>query len=649
MKNWNKKASELGQWEVKGVPMKYPIAFILLLIPILFWNFNNIRYFDEFEIAPDSARYLLSALVQSLAAIIAIVVTLTLVAVQLAASAYSPRVIDVFKKDWVMWFLLVWYGLSIFFGLSVLEMIGGKYQSLGHWGVSLESCVFLAYLMGVAAFAGLFWHSGNVFDLLKPENIIKRLAIKITKDNILNVKANAKEDPIQPIMDIIHGSVVKYDIATTRVGLKEVTDRVIEIIDSDIEKKISSSKVDTDLSIEVVTNLYSFWKISGSFCDHLGRVGRLTVSNRDVDSTIEVVTNLCNFWKSTTANEFEDAASLAVQSLKLFGKAAIDHNFEFAARYTIKRLECVGIDAARNGDAVATKQAARSLGQMGMAAARTKMEIVAQDAVKHLECVGKCAAKNQLKDAISQAVTSIGNIGTSAVENGLEDVVLQVRDSLELVEMAAKDNNLTIATKQKVESLKRFGEMAAGKGEVFEDMTITMVDYIGDVGKSAAKDGDNDLTERAVESLVYVGKTTVEQKLKDATWAVVHSIGLVGVAAAEKGEVCRDATKHVIEGIHFHQIHITESTGGVEFFKTATEQTARSCIWIGIFAIENDLDDVVGICANCFVEWTKSWERSEIDDLFSEWATKHYESSCKFKKICEKKLRIQNPNYHSQQ
>jgi len=98
MQGWKEKALELIRWEIKGVPILYPLAFIASLIPILFWNTKNICCFGAFTIADDIARYLLSALVQSLAAIIAIVVTLTLVAVQLTASAYSPRVIDIFKK-----------------------------------------------------------------------------------------------------------------------------------------------------------------------------------------------------------------------------------------------------------------------------------------------------------------------------------------------------------------------------------------------------------------------------------------------------------------------------------------------------------------------------------------------------------------------
>lgn len=575
MKNWKEKASELGQWELKGVPMVYPIAFIILLIPILFWNFNNIRYFDEFEIAPDSARYLLSALVQSLAAIIAIVVTLTLVAVQLAASAYSPRVIDIFKKDWVMWLLLVGYGLSIFFGLFVLEMIGGKYQSLGHWGVSLESCIFLAYLMGIAAFAGLFFHIGNVIDLLKPENIIRKLSEDITRENVLkhikSIKENEKDktkpivkDPIQPIVDIIHSAVMKYDIATTGVGLKVVTDRMIEIIDSDGQKDISSH-----------------------LCDHLGRVGRLTASNRDVDSAIEIVNNLCNFWRSTTANKFEFAASRAVQSLRLFGKDAIDHKFEFAARYTIKHLERVGIDVARNGNAVATKKVVESLGQLGMAAARTKIEIVAQDAVKYLECVGKCAAKNQLKDATVQALDSLGRVGMYAAENELKYVTSEAVRSIRDVGKAAAKNKLEDATVQAVASLGDVGTSAVEKG--LEEGAMEAVLSLRKVGQIAAKNELEAATEQTAESIGAVGTAAAEKGFERAALEAVWALRTVGAIAAEKG----------LEGGTMEAVLSLIKVGGLTAEKGIV---VRSLGAVGTIAIEKELKFSIAREAAWFID-----------------------------------------------
>ncbi|MCG2728078.1 MAG: DUF2254 domain-containing protein [Candidatus Methanoperedenaceae archaeon] len=71
----------------------------------------------------DSARYMLSALVQSEAAIVALVVTLSLVAVQLAAQSYSARVIEVFRRTPDLWILMGIYGAAIFYGLGVLKLI----------------------------------------------------------------------------------------------------------------------------------------------------------------------------------------------------------------------------------------------------------------------------------------------------------------------------------------------------------------------------------------------------------------------------------------------------------------------------------------------------------------------------------------------
>ncbi len=71
----------------------------------------------------DNERYLISALVQSLAATIALVITLSLVAVQLAAQSYSARVIDVYKNNPDMWILLSIYIVVIFYGLGLLKVI----------------------------------------------------------------------------------------------------------------------------------------------------------------------------------------------------------------------------------------------------------------------------------------------------------------------------------------------------------------------------------------------------------------------------------------------------------------------------------------------------------------------------------------------
>ena len=520
MQGWNEKVSKsiqriqknrLAQWFYdKDISTQYRILFIILASVIIIWNIVNI-YFNSFKIDDVSARYLLSALVQSLAAIIAIVVTLTLVAVQLTASVYSPRVIDIFKENKVMWLLLAWYGLSIFFGLFVLEMIGGGYSISNSWCITvpLEICVFLAYLMGIIAFAGLFWHIGNVIDLLKPENIIKRLAVEITEDKILN----PKKDPIQPIMDIIHVSIMKYDIATVECGLDAVMKNAEYIL------YISKYSDDEYTSI--------------CFCGRLGTAGRCALRAGEDESAMEVIGCLKDIATLAIEMHSDKSAKAAVQYVEIIGTVAAEKKLRFVTCDAMKSLKDVGILAAKNQLGDLALQAIDSLGNVGMYAAENKIEIAAQYAAKYLGCVGECAAENELENAAKQAVDSLGVIGNYAIENKLKNATEQVAESFGDVGKAVAEKGLGDAASKVVKSLWDIGEIVAEKG--FDDATSKVVESLKDVGTSAAEKGrefENVATQVAV-SLGTVGKITVKKELENAISQVVESLGSVGVSAAK--------------------------------------------------------------------------------------------------------------------
>jgi len=370
---------------------------------------------------------MLSALVQSQAAIVAIVITLTLIAVQLTASAYSPRVIDIFKKNPDMWILLSCYGVSIFYGFIALKLVEGEegevvsqsaIWTLGSVTISFEFCVSLAYWLGAFTFVVLFPYTLNIVRLLKPESIIKRLAIEITKDKILNME----EDPIQPIMDIVHGSIMKYDFETTRVGLKAVNDQVIKVIDSEGEKEISER-----------------------FCEHLERVAKLAVSKMDEESTIKVIANLYDFGESTTEKEFEMATNEVIHHIGLIGEIALKKRLEDAGMEAAQSLETIGSDSAEKKlDATACKvaealwykvgynatemgllnvagQVAESLKVVGVAAAERKLDGAAREVVKYLRVLGEFSGK-ELETLTYVAASYIILVGKIAVKNELEIV-----------------------------------------------------------------------------------------------------------------------------------------------------------------------------------------------------------------------------------
>jgi len=525
MKGWKEKAHELVQrvTDYFDAPRLFLYLFIFFILNLFI--FLKYAYSYPFQIDDANAMYFLSALVQSQAAILAIVITLTLIAVQLASSHYSPRVIDIFKKDPAIWRFLCYYGISIFFGLYILIMMqviqnGNIVIPIGSnrysFHISLEYWIYAAYLIAIGTFVGLFLYLKNVFDLLKPLTIIKRLSDNITKKNVLehtnSVITNKKyrtqpikDDPIQPIMDIIHSSVMKYDIATTRIGLGSVTDRVIEIIKSDGEGDI---------------------EISRHVCDRFERVGRLTVNKTDGEATAEVIKYLYSFCETIVKQKRGDVAKPAVESLGLVGRISAENGLEDAASKAAESLGDVGKAAAEKGLEDATNQAARSLGDVGKTAERNGLERAMEQAWESLGQVGKIAAGNRLSGAAASAARDLVFFGGFEIEKGNDSNAEQVICFLEKIGKIAAEKGLDHVTKQAAESLGLLGRDAAEKGKEFENVT-----------------------NKAIWSLESVGRCTEEWRLDMATKQVAQSFICVGVFAVKNGldGTAQEAAKSLAE------------------------------------------------------------------------------------------------------
>jgi len=286
--------------------------------------------------------------------------------------------------------------------------------------------------MGIIAFAGLFCHVGNVLNLLKLKSILKKLSDKITKENISKHIKSVEdhkedrtilidEDPGQPIMDIIHSSIMKYDIAATRGGLEAVRGQVIKIIDSNTEKEISRY-----------------------FCDHFKRVSILAVRKMDEESTGEVIRNLCIFGVFTAEKGFENAVGSVVESLGRVGRTAAESGLEDATREVAESLGMIGYYTVRSEEKQIcireTRRIIKSLTSIGVVAAERGFECTILQAAQFLEYIGTDA-------------TQIDRLENSVL---LEDVVLQAVQSL------VKLTNLSKYVKEAIEcpkpTLSKYGQ-----------------------------------------------------------------------------------------------------------------------------------------------------------------------------------------------
>ncbi len=178
------------------------------------------------ETQPDSARYLLSTLVQSEAAIIAIVVSLSTVAVQIAASSYSSRVIEIYKKMPTLWILIFIYISAMIQGLHVLKRIEASQGNT----IGLENDILLSYFLGVTAILALIPYIWNTLGLLNASKIINILSSEITKKNVLAIEHPGYDQaPFQAVIDVITSSMMTYNEGTVAVCLESMKSRIISI------------------------------------------------------------------------------------------------------------------------------------------------------------------------------------------------------------------------------------------------------------------------------------------------------------------------------------------------------------------------------------------------------------------------------------
>lgn len=183
----------------------------------------------------DSARYILSSIIQSQAAIISIVVSLTLIAVQFTAQSYSTRVIEVFKKDPALWAMLGMYSFSIFFNTILLSTITKENT------INPEDQVYL-FNFSIFLFIGLLItlipHIRVTMNHLNGRVILKKLLTEITIENF-----KEGNDIFQPVFEFIYSTINKNDYGIMNESISSVCEKyknlILECKDEKIKNKIS--------------------------------------------------------------------------------------------------------------------------------------------------------------------------------------------------------------------------------------------------------------------------------------------------------------------------------------------------------------------------------------------------------------------------
>ena len=452
------------------------IYLIVLSTSYLVFLTTNFSHTDV-----DSARYMLSALIQSEAAIIAIVVTMSLVAAQLAASLYSVRVTNIFRNSPDLWILMLIYGIVLFWGLGVLKLIEKADLPCASDLIcqsNLQGHIALTYSLGIFAFVALAPYIWNIFGMLNASTITTKCAKNITKQSILK---STDDDSFLTIIDIMKSSLIKYDYGTLETGLKAIKERIGVILesknlDADEEKKISDyifehlvpvgklalSRSD-EISINQVTNIIQeigtiavknqCELMTDGALIHLRYIGREAV-NRNLELPADVaITAIQNIGTIAVKNHYGQMANRAIEYLANIGISATKQKFESPARMAINAIEKISVDNEIHIPTIAAETGIFHLGNIGRVAIDNRLEGTTSDAALSLEKIGRIAAKNNRSNVILFVINTLYNMGNYATVKGLPNISVNISTILYSV-CTSIPTEMKLEKKEALEALK---------------------------------------------------------------------------------------------------------------------------------------------------------------------------------------------------
>jgi len=422
MKGVNAKASVSSvEYDILSVIL---VLFVILGLWLLSVHTNELSswllsvYISISYTNLDYVRNSIGTMIQIQATIIAIVIGLSLTAVQLATSAYSMRLFRSFWRNPWTWSMIVLYVFSIIYNfilLGILENIDG-----------FKSYITLSYLLCFASIILLIPYFYNMAGVLSPESIIKKLSKNIP--NAIKFRRSEdweKEDPFQPIDDLICISLTKYDYKTASIGLEEMIKYVREIV--------------------ISRNMDEFELMVRYYCSHMERLGLLFLKYDEEKLALKAVHDL----ESLGMDVVSESKKFSMQGNVLpaitgIGINAGEKGFQEVMDHAIFAMGIIGgavdsrvgiqydnftVPTSDFPDCEEAYAVADFLGKIGKVAVEKWGVTKLQGAADYLGELGVIFAKKRLKFATFHAASSLYYLGVIALKEVKDPGPYNIYDS----------------------------------------------------------------------------------------------------------------------------------------------------------------------------------------------------------------------------
>lgn len=482
------------------------ITLVLFSLFLLYLIFSGIfPHYDPHDTNGNTLN-IISLLVQSEAAIIAIVITLSLVAVQLASQSYSTRIIEIFKRSDSFRAILALYISIIIIGIITLILADN-----GIAEIYIKKLVLINYCISILAFISLIPFIWVTFDLLKPSSILEELSKDIKKEKILKYINNKQkeEDPIQPIIDVIHSSCIKNDYESFNKGLTLMHDSIAHIVNED------------NLNHE---------KIIIYLLDHYKSIGMVALTNNDEKYITQIIIALYLVGKDSVEEKLKDVEHKTMDIIGDIGKRTAS-KFEDSTADAAKYLKEIHVMSLEHNEKISL-QHVNNLGHMGQIALERNFDLAAKEIINSIEEIANESFKQDNQNIINYSLLSLRRIGKTALEQELDLTIEPTikaisrlgRKVVEKYEMSAQIALYVLADICMITLDKRL-----------ESGAVSSILSFRIIGEEAITKKKDEIIDTVIVSFYRIGSVALEYNIEISVKATLESLEIIGNNLIEHG------------------------------------------------------------------------------------------------------------------
>lgn len=461
-----------SDWDYTYPHLLWGGIFIACFILALLIAIGVVYLCPNLIITSDSARSFISSSNQIQATILAIVVSLTLLAVEMTASKYSPRVIEIFKRNSALWIFLFSYSLSIAIGSIFLTVI-----DIPDFPITTTGGTLFLLALGISLILMLIPYVLSTLEFLNTERIVKRLADLINTETI-----SSQVDPFQSVFDVIYSAIKINDFTTMSTGLTYAEERFKEII----------------------ANGPGNWQddyIIFRFFDDMKRCGFSLIEKKEDKYAFEIINRLktINKWAFTEQKTLVLHRSCpAVEEIAI---KACDYGMVSVIDYSLTTLKETAesiekIEGLPQGEGVTRKWSCTLF-----------------SVVESISNIGKASVRYNLNTSSQKTIEILKSLGRFAIEKDLtfEDDFVFKQMSVITFESVSQDKAALVNSS--IEALHFLGRYSISRNHSKEALWI--LDELKEIGKHAVRQNKAPVAQRVLMAIRYIAIKAMENKATD--------------------------------------------------------------------------------------------------------------------------------------